>query len=85
VLGDRPLVRKGNYDEGRILWYLPLTPTSAFVAVDRQEDLRSIMRVTGRRFAKVCNADMARWAERFVFATDPAHAAWIETVLRKKA
>jgi hypothetical protein len=25
------------------------------------------------------------WAERFVFSTDLAHAAWIETVLRKRA
>jgi hypothetical protein len=84
VLSDRPLVRKGDFDQMRVLWYLPLSPTHGFFLVDRREHLDAIRRKTGQRFAKSCNIEIARQADQFVFAADPAHRTWIETVLRKR-
>jgi hypothetical protein len=84
VLSDRPLVRKGDFENKNILWYLPLSPTHAFMLLDRKEHINSIRQRTGQRFAKSSNVEVARQADQFVFATDPAHRLWIETVLRKR-
>ena len=77
VLADRPLIRLRGYDHPGAAWVLPLTPDTAFVAVNHAANLERIKRVTPRCFAKRTNVSSACQAERFVFCVDKSHEHWI--------
>jgi hypothetical protein len=85
VLSDRPLIRFRGYDHPGAAWVLPLTPKTAFVALNHPSNLERIKRVTPQRFAKEVNASSVNQAERFVFCADTSHEPWLAKRLGEPA
>ena len=84
ILSDRPLieVHGHGFDHPRATWILPLNPKAAFVACNNTDVLRTLQRLTPRRFAKLTNVHSASQAERFIFCADRSHKDWIGKYLR---
>ena len=78
VLADRPLVRLNGYEQPDAAWFLPLSPRSAFCAVN---DPRGLDSTTPQRFAKQLNIASAGQAEKFVFCVDHTHKQWLPKYL----
>ncbi|QNT68360.1 hypothetical protein HQ394_02050 [Defluviicoccus vanus] len=81
VLSDRPLIRIYGYDSPGATWVLPLTPHTAFIAANHEENLRRLLRLTGQRFAKAINVSSAKQADKFVFSIEESHERWIRNYL----
>jgi len=77
VLADRPLIRVHAYDSPGAVWILPLTPKSAFIAVNHQENLSRILLLSKFQICRNINVSSAMQAERFVFSTEVQASIWL--------
>ncbi|MEO1019868.1 MAG: DUF4238 domain-containing protein [Pseudomonadota bacterium] len=77
VLSDRPLIRVGDFDHPRAGWILPMSPNTAFVAVNHYANLTQIKKLSPQRFAKETNISSVRQTDHYVFAIDKSHTNWI--------
>lgn len=83
VLGDRPLVRIFPYNRPGATWILPLTPKTAFVALNNRGNLDRIEKASPGRFLRWINRLSAKQAEKFVFSVDESDATWLPKYLRQ--
>lgn len=83
LLGDRPLIRVGGFDDPGACWIMPLAPHALFVAANHSSVLRRLRDVSPRRLRKQANVSTARQADRFVFAADASDPQWLGRHLGK--
>ncbi len=82
VVADHALLYAGALDAAFLL-IVPLSPRCAFINYDTPNTWANVCKASDAQFTRAVNGHSVRFAQRYVYASDNRHAAFVDKHLRR--